>query len=115
MIEDDADVRSLTARMLEDLGYMVIDVVDATQARETLEEGALIDVVLSDIVLPGGTSGPDFVRQARVAHPELKVIFMSGYAAMAGKHDDLESLSCALLNKPFKVQQLAEAIYGVLD
>ncbi|NNE20967.1 MAG: PAS domain S-box protein [Rhizobiales bacterium] len=114
VIEDDPDVRSLASRMLEDLDYRTIEAPDAARAQETLADGALVDVVLSDIVLPGGTSGPDFAKQARAAQPDIKIIFMSGYSGMAAKRDDLSRANCVLLNKPFKARQLAEALQEVL-
>ncbi|MDH3742635.1 MAG: ATP-binding protein, partial [Hyphomicrobiales bacterium] len=114
VIEDDPDVRSLAARMLEDLDYRTIEAPDAAKAQKTLADGAVVDVVLSDVVLPGGTSGPDFAKQARAAQPDLKIVFMSGYSGMADKRDDLSRANCVLLNKPFKARQLAEALQEVL-
>ena len=62
VIEDDPDVRALTVKMLESLSYRVIEVADAASADEALAAGPTPDIVLSDVVLPGGTSGPEFAE-----------------------------------------------------
>ena len=114
IIEDNSDVRHLTARLLQDLNYRVIDVADAAAAHATLGGDRQIDLVLSDIVLPGGTSGPEFAEQARTLNPDLRIIFMSGYPAEAAKHKSFLDSDQVLLNKPFQRRQLAEALHQAL-
>jgi CheY-like chemotaxis protein len=115
VIEDDPDVRDLAAQMLKGLGYRVIEVPDAAKARKLLAERTQVDLVLSDVVLPGGLSGPEFAEKARTTHPDLKVIFMSGYPAEAAKRNGFLGSGKVLLAKPFQRQQLAKALREALD
>ncbi len=115
LVEDDLDVRDLVARMLDGLGYRIVDAPDATTARRVLASGKLPDLMLSDVVLPGGTSGPEFALEARRHHPGLKVIFMSGYPAEAVGREGFLGGDAVLLTKPFKRSQLAEALRDALS
>ena len=78
VIEDDPAVRALAVQMLVRLGYAVIDVSEAAAARKVLADGVRVDLILSDVVLPGGTSGPELAEEIRRSHPDIKIIFMSG-------------------------------------
>ena len=115
VVEDDRDVRDLAVKVLGGLGYRVIDVPDAASAHKVLADGQPVDLVLSDVVLPGGTSGPEFAEQTCATHPGLKVIFMSGYPAEAAKRNNFLGSDKVLLNKPFQRQQLAKAVRDELD
>ena len=114
VIEDDPDVRALTVRMLEVLNYKVIDAFNAAAAHKVLAKERSVDLVLSDVVLPGGVSGPEFAEEARITHPELKIIYMSGYPAEAAKRNGFLGSGQVLLNKPFEKRELAKAIRDVL-
>jgi PAS domain S-box-containing protein len=114
IIEDDPDLRALTVRMVKTLSYDVIDVPDANTARDILLAGQRVDLVLSDIVLPGGLNGLEFADQIKVDFPTLKIIFMSGYPDKAAKQNGVLSAESVLLNKPFQRRQLAEALRDAL-
>ncbi len=115
VIEDDPDVRSLAVRVLESLDYRVIDVPDAAAAHEALVDATPVDLVLSDVVLRGGISGPEFVAQASTTYPDLKFMFMSGYSAEAANRNGFLESGRVLLNKPFQRYQLAKALREALD
>jgi PAS domain S-box-containing protein len=115
VIEDDAEVRSLAVAMLDGLGYRAIDVPDAKSAEAVLERGDRIDLVLSDVVLPGGRSGPDFAEEIRSRYPALKVVFMSGYPAAAAMRNGFVGSGRVLLNKPFRRQDLAKILRAALN
>jgi PAS domain S-box-containing protein len=115
VIEDDPDVRNLAVQMLEGLGYRVIDVPDAASAHKVLADGTEVDLVLSDVVLPGGISGPEFAEEARTTYPDLKIIFMSGYPAEAAKRKGFLGSDKVLLNKPFQRLRLAKVLREALD
>jgi len=115
VIEDDPDVRALAVRMLESLGYEVIHVDVAAGARDVLAAGTSVDLVLSDVVLPGGISGPEFAEEARLTYPELKFVFMSGYPAEAANSKGFLISGQVLLNKPFQRSKLAQVVREALD
>lgn len=114
VLEDDPDVRTLTVGLLNNLGYTVFEAADAHDAEVTLARVGRVDVVLSDVVLPGGVSGPDFVEKAVKKNPGTRVLFMSGYTAGATKNNGLLNDNAPLLNKPFARAELAEAVQSVL-
>ena len=110
VIEDDPDVRELTVAMLESMDYRVAEAADIAAARQVLGGGEKIDLVLSDVILPGGTSGPVFAREMRDRDSNLKIIFMSGYPDDPAEGGDFEDSAGPLLHKPFHRQQLATAL-----
>ncbi|MCP5024972.1 MAG: PAS domain-containing protein [Actinomycetia bacterium] len=111
VIEDSPEVRSLVLMILADRGYTVLEAADAKAARQILDSSDDLDVVLSDVVLPGGESGPRLARSITATRPELKFVFMSGYADMDG---GLQASDGDLLQKPFDQEQLARAIHDAL-
>ena len=113
VVEDDPDVGDLTVKMLEGLGYRVVYATEAESA-QTLLEQEKIDLLLSDVVLPGGISGPEFAEAARQRNPDIKVIFMSGYPAEASKSHDILAPGSVLLNKPFRRSELAKVVSEML-
>ena len=109
VIEDDAEVRTLTVQILEGLGYRVNAVPAALPGLDLLEREPY-DVVLSDVILPGSMSGPKFAETARVNHPGVKIVFMSGYPTDTTWPDGFDGSDWVLLNKPFQRSELASAI-----
>jgi CheY-like chemotaxis protein len=113
VLEDDPDICTLVEVMLGGLGYRVITAPTAAAATEAMRRQA-VDLVLSDVVLPGGVNGPQFVAEARARHPGLKVVFMSGYPAETEKVNGSIGPGDVLLNKPFKKHGLAQALHAAL-
>ena len=115
VVEDDDDLRSLVVLLLTSLGYQVIDASDGTSAQIKWKSDQRIDVLLTDVVLPGGATGPDIALEARAARPDLKVLFMSGYTAdileRHGRPDD----AFDIMKKPFMLNELAQRIRETLD
>ncbi len=115
IIEDDPDVLELTAAMLESLGYDIRQASGYDTAMPVLNSDAELDVLLSDVVLRGGTSGPEIAQKALEIRPDLKVVFMSGFSDSA-YHDKAGLLAAApILNKPFRKSALADFIGRVID
>jgi CheY-like chemotaxis protein len=74
-----------------------------------------VDLLLSDVVLPGGMNGPELAERARQNDPALKVLFMSGYAETAFQSRDRFRGDAAMLKKPFRKRELAQRIRSALD
>jgi PAS domain S-box-containing protein len=114
VVEDDPDVCDLVEAMVASLGYSVITASTAAEGRTALESQE-IDLVLSDVVLPGGVNGPAFAQEARDLRPGLRVIFMSGYPAGAAGHNSGLGLDDVLVDKPFRKQDIATALHEALN
>jgi two-component system, cell cycle sensor histidine kinase and response regulator CckA len=107
LVEDEPMVRTVAERALTRHGYQVITADNGEEALEVLARGEPIDLLISDVVMPG-MDGPTMVREARKSRPELKILFMSGYAEeQLRKSIDIENVN--FLPKPFSVTELAEA------
>lgn len=106
LVEDDADVRDVLRESLAASGAHVIPVADGAAARSVLESGVALDIVVSDVVMPGGISGVDLARIAEKVRPGLPVLLISGYpsATLAAQGADEASLN--LLRKPFTHAEL---------
>ena len=112
LVEDEAMVRAVAERALVRQGYTVLTAENGEAALELLEKSGKPDLLISDVVMPT-MDGPTMVRQARKKYPDLKIIFMSGYAEeQLRKSIDLDNV--AFLPKPFSVQQLAELARSVM-
>jgi two-component system cell cycle sensor histidine kinase/response regulator CckA len=107
LVEDEPMVRSVAERALTRHGYTVITAENGEDALAVLEKGEPIDLLISDVVMPG-MDGPTMVREARKSRPELKILFMSGYAEEQLRNSiNIENVN--FLPKPFSVTELAEA------
>ncbi len=112
LVEDEAMVRAVAERALTRQGYQVMTATNGEEALELLDEGAAIDLLISDVVMPT-MDGPTLVRAARAQYPDLKILFMSGYAEeQLRKSIDIDRVS--FLAKPFSVQQLGHAARDAL-
>ena len=114
VVEDNVDVQTMVATMLERLGYRVVMASTATEARGALEQEKNVDVILSDIVLPGGVSGLDFAEEVRASNPDVNVIFMSGYSQDLAKFNGNPGHENEFLCKPFTREKLADALSAAL-
>jgi len=113
LVEDEAMVRAVAERALTRQGYQVMTANNGEEALELLEEGLEVDLLISDVVMPQ-MDGPTLVRAAREKYPDLKIIFMSGYAEeQLRKSIDIDRVS--FLPKPFSVQQLGQAARDALQ
>ena len=107
LVEDEPTVRTVAERALTRHGYKVVTADNGEDALEILGRGEPIDLLISDVVMPG-MDGPAVVREARKSRPDLKILFMSGYAEeQLRKSIDIENVN--FLPKPFSVTDLAEA------
>ena len=116
VVEDDPEVLRVTSGMLRGLGYLVDDAGDAAEALSKLGAGTMPDMILCDVVLPGGISGPQLARRLPADARNVPVALMSGYPGDAGGRADpvAACTGAALLRKPFRRSDLAELVAGVL-
>ncbi len=115
VLEDDDDVRTYSVEILRELGYRVIEAHDGPSALRLLERQSRVDLLFSDVVLPGGMTGAQVAEQARQLRPELKVLFTTGYARNAIVHHGRLDKGVALITKPFASADLAVKVRDVLD
>ncbi|MDB5914803.1 MAG: domain S-box protein [Ramlibacter sp.] len=113
VVEDDEVVRSLAVETLGGLGYEVHAAVTAAEAAELLNRLGRVDLLLSDIGLPGGVSGKQLADAARASRPELKVILITGYAQEA-MDSDLAAEKIELLRKPVLIDVMLRKVQDVL-
>jgi len=110
LVEDEDGLRSLNARGLRSRGYSVIEAANGLEAMEALEEkDGAIDLVVSDVVMPE-MDGPTLLREMRKRNPNLKIIFVSGYAEEAFDKSLPENEQFAFLPKPFALSALVEKV-----
>jgi PAS domain S-box-containing protein len=115
VVEDDDDVRAYSVEVLRELGYRVIEAHDGPSALRLLERQFRVDLLFTDVVLPGGMTGAQVAAQARGAKPDLKVLFTTGYARNAIVHHGRLDQGVQLITKPFSMSDLATRVRDVLD
>ena len=115
VIEDDTDVRTLAVALLRDLGYEILEAADAESALRILGTSSRINLLFTDVILPGGINGPELAAEVRRRRPEIGVLYASGYTENAIIHQGRFDESLELLKKPYKKSHLARKIRAVLD
>jgi two-component system cell cycle sensor histidine kinase/response regulator CckA len=114
VVEDEDGLRELARRLLLRQGYTVLVAANADEALRLFEADQVIDVLLTDVVMPGA-SGPELTRQLAEQRPALKVIYMSGYTEEGIVHHGVLKPGIAFLQKPFTAETLGQKIREVLD
>jgi CheY-like chemotaxis protein len=113
LVEDQEEIRLLLAQSLEECGHEVATSCTAREAIEMLGQSARVDVLVTDITLPGGMTGLDLVRQVRTQIPDLKILTISGNVTEeAIRATGLERV--AFLAKPFRPSDLTRAVAELL-
>jgi CheY-like chemotaxis protein len=115
VVEDDDDVRTYSVEILRELGYRVVEAHDGLSALRLLERQPRVDLLFTDVVLPGGRTGAQVAAQARVLRPALKVLYTTGYARNAIIHNGRLDKGVHLITKPFSFSDLAAKVRDVLD
>ena len=110
VVDDEAPIRTLLRDLLENLGYSVLDAEHGAAGLEILRSGRRINLVVSDIGLPGGMNGRQMVEAARADRPDLKVIFITGYAEQAVLPPGMARPDTQIINKPFRLDTVLERI-----
>jgi CheY-like chemotaxis protein len=115
VVEDDAMVRRVTVRRLQEFGYSVVDTDSAVAALEVIDRGEPIDLLFTDVVMPGGMTGIDLAHEVRRRRPDLKILFTSGYAEPAMRNRDALKTDAAWLSKPYNAKALQGKLRELLD
>ena len=113
-VEDDAAVREIASGILTDLGYHVLEAADGPAAIEVLQRVGAIDLLFTDLAMPGGLSGRELAARARQLRPGLKVLVTSAHTDQLLEGADADSV-VLLLNKPYRAQELARAVRAAID
>lgn len=115
MVEDDDLVRAHVGGLLGELGYDVLVARNGPEALEALRRNPTVDLIFSDVVMPGGMNGRQLAEAARRHRPGLKVLYTSGYTDNAIVHNGMLDPGIELLSKPYTREALALRLRAVLD
>ncbi len=115
VVEDQDDVREIAVALLEDLGYAVLQARCGREGLTTLQSDRPIDLLLTDIVMPGGINGTQLAEAARGLRPGLPIVFTTGYAEAAVLHEGEVKKASNLVTKPYRRVDLAAKIRQALE
>jgi CheY-like chemotaxis protein len=116
LVEDDDLIRGMARRILAKQGYTVLEASTGEHARRICAEyQGPIQLLLTDVVMPGGMSGPQLAEELESLHPEMKILFMSGYTDNTVLHYGVLEVGTAFLQKPFTPNVLSNKVRDVLD
>ena len=115
LVEDDSGVLALVIEMLTDLGYRVMTASDAHGALEIVRRGEPIDLILTDVVMPGGKTGIHLAEEARALRPDIKILLTSGYPGEALARHEATDIKWPIIAKPFRQPELATRLQSVLE
>ena len=113
LVEDEPGVRAVAAERLRELGYAVLEAEDGPAALRLLRTSVHVDLLVTDVGLPGGMNGRQVAEAARERRPGLPVLFITGYAGGALKEHLAPGM--AVIGKPFTLDALAERVRAMLE
>ncbi|MGE5539517.1 MAG: PAS domain S-box protein [Gemmatimonas sp.] len=114
VVEDDERVRRVSVRRLQELGYQVIEADSGPAALDKIDHASQIDVLFTDVVMPGGMTGIDLAHAVRARKPDVKVLFTSGYAEPAIVKGGLLTTGADWLGKPYRTADLARKLRALI-
>nr|WP_245185945.1 PAS domain S-box protein [Falsiroseomonas frigidaquae] len=115
VVEDDAPVRDHAANLLRELGYQVTEAMHAAEALQILRADPAFDLLFTDVIMPGGMTGPQLAVTAQQMRPALRVLLTSGYNEPPPPGCDSPAGALPLLSKPYRRHQLADKVREALD
>jgi CheY-like chemotaxis protein len=115
VVEDDEALRSYTVETLAELGYRVLSDTNGAAAIDILDSGADIDLLFTDVVMPGGLNGRQLANEAVRRRPGLKVLFTTGYTRNAIVHHGRLDPGLEMIGKPFSSDELTRKVRAILD
>ncbi|GJE14780.1 hybrid sensor histidine kinase/response regulator [Methylobacterium longum] len=114
IVDDEPTMRMLVTEVLEELGYTAIEAADSAAGLKVLQSNVRIDLLISDVGLPGGMNGRQMADAGRVTRSDLKVLFITGYAENAAVGNGLLEPGMQILTKPFAMEALAARIKDLI-
>ncbi len=115
VIDDEPTVRMLIVEVLSEAGYSALEAEDGPSGLKILESGVRIDLLVTDVGLPGGMNGRQVADAARASRPDLKVLFVTGFAENAAVGNGHLDVGMEVMTKPFAIAQLANKISQMID
>ena len=115
VIEDDARVRKVLVRILHNQGYEITEATDGKGALEHLQSGQIFDLLLTDVMLPGGINGVGIAKKAKLIQPNIKVLYASGYAKNFLYRNEKLDPNATMISKPYNQEELLKKVRGMLD
>jgi PAS domain S-box-containing protein len=115
VVDDEPTVRMLITDILEELGFTAIEAGDSAAGLKVLQSDVRIDLLVTDVGLPGGMNGRQMADAGRVSRPDLKVLFITGYAENAAVGNGQLAPGMAVLTKPFRVEAMAARIRSMIE
>ncbi|MBS0233242.1 MAG: PAS domain S-box protein [Proteobacteria bacterium] len=115
VVEDNRDVRALTVKRFERLGYRVVECVTGAEAKEALQNGLAVELVFTDIMMPGGMTGIDLAKWIAETRPDLPVILTTGFAEEIAGTVTRETEPWTILRKPYAQKDLSTVVRKTLE
>jgi PAS domain S-box-containing protein len=115
VVEDDPRVRRVSIRRLKELGYAVMETDSGPAALQMLKQGTPVDILFTDVVMPGGMTGIDLARKARRDQPGIRILLTSGYADPSMVEAHMPAVRTGWLSKPYSRAELASKLRELLD
>ena len=115
VIDDEPTIRMLIGEVLAESGYAVIEAPDGPAGLKVLESNARVDLLITDVGLPGGMNGRQVADAARATRPNLKVLFITGYAENAVIGRGRLDHGMFVMTKPFQMEILADRIREIIE
>jgi PAS domain S-box-containing protein len=115
VVDDEPTVRMLMMDVLDDLGFSAIEAGDSLSGLKLLQSHAPIDLLITDVGLPGGMNGRQLADAARLSRPHLPILFITGYAEISVLHNDQLDSGMSVMTKPFLINDIKTRIQALLD
>jgi CheY-like chemotaxis protein len=115
VVDDEATIRMLVVEVLDELGYTAIEAADGASALKLLQSEGRIDLLVTDVGLPGGLNGRQIADAARRTRPDLQVLFITGYAENAVVGNGHLEAGMEVITKPFAVAALGAKIRDMIE
>jgi CheY-like chemotaxis protein len=114
VVDDDDDVRALAVAILHDAGYRALPAANGDAALTLLQNGLAVDLLFTDIVMPGELDGFRLAVEARRIQPEIKIVYTTGFAGFPARIS-LQVVPAPMLKKPYRPAELASVVMGALE